>query len=139
MRGQVTDGMNRPGTAAARSGRKHILVTGYARAPTGTSMYEVYKHAGIVLEIDPETDTIVDAQFTVVTALATRFLKELLVGCELEHGLEPLIQEIRERYLAPSQEALVKALRVAAQRYYDHKAQRGTTSLKDCPPQSRIV
>ncbi|HHY95783.1 MAG TPA: DUF3870 domain-containing protein [Firmicutes bacterium] len=96
-----------------------ILVTGYAKAPQGTSMYEVYKHAGIVLEIDPLTHTIVDAQFTVVTPLAGRFLRDLLVGYQLERGLDPLIQEIRHRYLAPSQEALIKALRVAVQRYQD--------------------
>ncbi len=107
------------------SGRKTILVTGYAKAPTGTSMYETYKHAGIVLEIDPQTDTIVDAQFTVITALTSRFLRDLLVGYRLEQGLEPIIQEIRCRYLAPSQEALIKALRVAVQRYQDHKAHPG--------------
>lgn len=102
--------------------RRNILVTGYAKAPAGTSMYEIYKHAGIVLEIDPETDTIVDAQFTVITGLASRFLQELLVGHRVDQGLDELIRDIRARYVTPSQEALIKALRVAVQRYQDHKA-----------------
>lgn len=102
--------------------RGTVLVTGYAKAPQGTSMYEVFKHVGIVLEIDPNTDTIVDAEFTVVTEVASRFLRDLLRGYDLRQGLEPLVATIRQRYFAPSQEALIKAVRVAVQRYRDHVA-----------------
>lgn len=43
-----------------------VLVTAYAKAPQGSAMYEVYKHAGIVLEIDPSTHHIVEAEFTFI-------------------------------------------------------------------------
>jgi len=46
-----------------------VLVTGYSKAPQGTSMYEVYKHAGIVLEVDLISHKIVGVEFTFVAAL----------------------------------------------------------------------
>lgn len=52
-----------------------ILVTAYAKAPQGTSMYEVYKHAGIVLEIDKETHKIIDAEFTFFNKTRTRLFQ----------------------------------------------------------------
>lgn len=111
--------------------RGTVLVTGYAKAPQGTSMYEVFKHVGIVLEIDPRTDTIVDAEFTVVTDVASRFLSEMLRGYNLRQGLEPLLTTIRQRYFAPSQEALIKAVRVAVQRYRDSV---GSARIPDVEP-----
>lgn len=96
-----------------------VLVTGYAKAPHGTSMYEVYKHAGIVIEIDPESNRIVDAEFTFVTDLAKRFLRDILVGFDLDEGSDRLCERVMERYLAPSRHSVVTCIRVALQRYDD--------------------
>lgn len=82
-------------------------------------MFEQYRYAGVVLEIDPSTQTIVDAEFTFVTGLAQRFFRQVVVGYDLSRGLEPLFQEIGERYLAPSQSAIISALRAAVQRYHE--------------------
>ena len=38
-------------------------------------MYEIYKHAGIVLEIELESHKIVKAEFTFVTDLSKEFLR----------------------------------------------------------------
>lgn len=96
-----------------------VLVTGYAKAPLGTAMQEVYRYAGIVLEIDPQTDTIVDAEFTFITDLARRYLRRLLVGYSLRQGLDPLVERICSHYFAPSQQAIIVALRAAVQRYQE--------------------
>lgn len=101
---------------------KTVLVTGYAPAPKGSAMYEMYKYAGIVLEIDPETDTIVNAEFTFVTDLARDFLTRLVQGYNLGQGLEHLFQTISAHYVAPSTDAVRRAIKVAVQRYLDHKA-----------------
>lgn len=100
---------------------KTVLVTGYAKAPEGTSMHQVYRHAGVVLEIDPERNVVVDAEFTLITDLAKRFFKDMLVGYDLNQGLGPLFEIIEEHYLAPSQQAMMAAIRAALQRYYDQK------------------
>jgi hypothetical protein len=98
-----------------------VLVTGYSKAPQGTSMYEVYKHVGIILEIDPETNIIQNASFTFVSSLTTEFFGKMVNGYDLSIGIDALIEEIKNRYLAPSQQAVIVALKAANQRYWDYK------------------
>jgi len=98
-----------------------VLVTGYSKAPKGTAMHEKYKYTGIVLEIHKETDIILDVEFTFVTDLARNYLKRLLKGYDMKTGIEPLVDLIKEHYLAPSQQSVIVALKVAYQRYRDSK------------------
>lgn len=93
------------------------LITGYSKAPQGTSMYEKHKHSGIVLEIDIKTHIIQAAEFTFVTDLAKDFFSRLLVGMDLSEGIEPIIAKIKKHYHAPSQQSVIVALKVAYQRY----------------------
>jgi hypothetical protein len=97
-----------------------VLVTGHAPAPKGTAMHTVYQHAGIVLEIDPCTNLIVRADLTALTGLAKAFFNHLLAGQSVD-DTERLASLMRHRYLAPSTEALIMALRSAVQRYTEHK------------------
>lgn len=97
-----------------------VLVTGYAKAPQGTSMYEMYRHAGIVIEVEFDTHTIIDVEFTMVADLTKRFFKKLVVGYCLADGLEDLIERIKSYYFAPSQQAIIVALQAANQRYWEY-------------------
>lgn len=94
-----------------------ILVTGYAPAPKGSSMYEAYKTAGVVLEIDPEKNILVEAEFIFVTDLAKNYVSRLVRGFDLAQGIEPLVERIQMHYFTPSTDSVVMALRVAYQRY----------------------
>ena len=94
-----------------------ILVTGYAPAPKGSSMYEAYKTAGVVLEIDPTANVLVRAEFIFVTDLAKDYVSRLVSGYDLSNGVEPLVERIQAHYFTPSTESVVMALRVAYQRY----------------------
>lgn len=98
-----------------------VLVTGYAKAPQGTSMYEVYRHAGIVLEVEIKTHKILDVEFTMVADLTKNFFKKLVVGYSLEDGLDNLISRIKKYYFAPSQQAIIVALQSANQRYWEYR------------------
>ncbi|SHG04082.1 DUF3870 domain-containing protein [Ornithinibacillus halophilus] len=97
-----------------------VLVTGYSKAPQGTSMYEIYKHAGIVLEINANTNVIENVSFTFITKLTSDFFERLVVGYDLSDGIDPLIEKIKNHYLAPSQQAVIVALKSAIQRYWNH-------------------
>ena len=105
----------------SKSDRPTVLVTAYAKAPQGTAMYEVYKHAGVVLEVDPESGTIVDAEFTLVTDLARSFFKRMVAGHNLRYGFDQLLDEVRSRYFAPSVQALISALRGAHVRFVEQR------------------
>lgn len=97
-----------------------VLVTGYSKAPQGTSMYEMYRHAGIVIEVELETHNILDVEFTMVADLTKDFFKKLVVGYCLEDGLEELINRIKKYYFAPSQQSIIVALQAANQRYWEY-------------------
>lgn len=96
-----------------------ILVTAYAKAPQGTSMYESYKYIGIVLEVNKETHRIIETEFTFITHLAQRFFNSLLIGINLTEPLEPVIENIQSHYFAPSSGSIVVALRNAQKRYLE--------------------
>jgi hypothetical protein len=96
-----------------------VLVTGYTKAPQGTAMYEIYKHAGIILEIDWKTHVIVGVEFTFIADLTKKFFERLIKGYCLQDGLQPLIERIEGHYFAPSQQAIIVALQAAVQRYWD--------------------
>jgi hypothetical protein len=96
-----------------------IIVTAYAKAPQGTSMYEVYKHAGIVLEIDKSTHKIIDAEFTFITALAQDFFKRMLTGFDFTSNIDDLINRVEEHYYAPSTGSVIVALKSAQKRYLE--------------------
>jgi hypothetical protein len=100
---------------------KTILVTGYAQAPKGTVMHERYKLAGVVLEVDAASSTIVAADATLVTALARDFFQRCVVGYDLSQGPEGLVQRIVAHFASPSRDALTVALRAAAQRFAEHR------------------
>jgi len=94
-----------------------VLVTGYAKAPQGTAMYEQYKHSGIVLEIDPVNHHIINAEFTVITELAQHFIRKIMIGYDLSKGIDDLIERIEKHYFAPSTQSVVVAVKTAYQRY----------------------
>lgn len=100
-----------------------IVVTGYAKAPTGTAMQHSFSFIGVVLEIDPEDEIIVDAEVTVITDVVKRFFEKLLVGLSLA-DIDVAVEQIRLRYLAPSSESLIVAIRSAVQRYWDNQKER---------------
>lgn len=94
-----------------------FIVTAYAKAPQNTSMYEVYKYIGVVLEIDRNSRKIVDAEFTFITDLAKSYFKRLVVGYNMDDGADGIIQHIDKSYFAPSNNSISVALRSAFRRY----------------------
>lgn len=96
-----------------------VLVTAYAKAPQGSSMYEIYKHAGVVLEIEKTTHKIVDAEVTFITKLAQKYFENLVIGYNFTSDLAPLIEHIEKHYLAPSSNSVIVALKAAQKRYIE--------------------
>lgn len=98
-----------------------VLVAGYAKAPQGTPMHEVYRHTGVILEINVETNIIENVSFTFISDLTNDFCKRLIHLYDLSNGNEEIIEKIKLHYLVPSQQALIVALKSAIQRYWQLK------------------
>lgn len=95
-----------------------VLVSGYSAAPKGTSMFEEFKHAGVVLEVDTTTHIVQAVDATFVTELARSFFSRLVVGYDVSKGAGQIERLISARLHTPSREALIVALRAAIQRYH---------------------
>lgn len=96
-----------------------VIVTAYAKAPQGSSMYEIYKYAGVILEIDYETNKIINADFTFISDLTKDYFKRMLIGYDLSNGIEDLVKCIETHYLAPSTNSVIVTLKAAYKRYME--------------------
>jgi hypothetical protein len=94
----------------------YVLVAGFAQLPKGTSVFEMQKHIGCILLVDPETDTIKDATFTFLQGLTNQFIASLLVGKSLENT-DGIILDIEKRFIVPPQKAVIQALLTAKKNY----------------------
>jgi hypothetical protein len=99
----------------------NVLVTGFAQLPKGTTLSEQYKSIAVVLVINTQTEEIEDAEFTLLTDLMNYYLSNLLKGYCLKNGIEPLMNLFRAKCLAPSQGAIIQAIRSAWDRYQESK------------------
>jgi hypothetical protein len=99
------------------SGGNTIFITGYARIPQGITANQLYKVLGIAVEVETETGEIRDADCTLATTVGKRFFRELVVGYNLEAGVEPLVRMFEDRYYGSAKKAVIAALRVVEQRY----------------------
>ncbi|MEH7307093.1 DUF3870 domain-containing protein [Neobacillus drentensis] len=96
-----------------------VLVTAYSKAPQGSAMYEAYKHTGIILEIDPATNEIINVEFTFLADLTKDFFRRMMVGYDLSNGIDELIQRVEKHYFAPSTNSVIVALKAAYKRYME--------------------
>ena len=98
---------------------KSVLISAYAKTPQNTIMYEWNKSIGIVLEIDKETNTVIDAEAMFITDVAKNFFKRLVIGVDFGGDITELLQAVESHYLTISQTALNVALKSAHQKYQD--------------------
>ena len=96
-------------------------MAGYSKTPQGTVLHELYKHTGVILEINVTTNIIENVSFTFISDLTSDFCKRLILNYDLSNGLDGVIENIKKHYLVPSQQALIVALKAAVQRYWNHK------------------
>jgi hypothetical protein len=94
-----------------------VLFSGYARLPGGTVASELYGVMALVLLVDIQTGQILEADCTLSTRLAERFVSRLLVGYSLKDNPEKLIQQINLVYQGSAKKALITALRTILDKY----------------------
>lgn len=105
---------------------KIVLFSGYARLPSGTVASELHGIMGLVLLIDIKDGTIIEAECTLSTRLAERFIVSLLIGKQLTHDPVDLIDAIHDVYQGAAKKAIVTSLRIVADKYqaYLHEQKR---------------
>ncbi|MGO8685552.1 MAG: DUF3870 domain-containing protein [Thermoleophilia bacterium] len=93
-----------------RRGATDIYV-GYAKPPSHTASGHRYAVLSFVVEVDSESQEIVNAEVTVVTEVARAWLTRLLVGRNLVTDQEGIIRDLEEHYHSGTQKAILTAFR----------------------------
>ncbi|MDF2572260.1 MAG: hypothetical protein K0R55_3864 [Sporomusa sp.] len=94
-----------------------FLFSGYARLPAGTASSEVYKVMALVVLIDMETGTIVEADCTLSTPTSERFVTRILAGSSMQNGVEKLAKQIDAVYHGSAKKPIMTALRMIYDKY----------------------
>lgn len=94
----------------------NVLVTGYAKLPQGITAAELYSIVGVSLILDRNTGEIKDVDCTLVTGVARKFVKEIVLGGNINE-LEPIELEFERSYLGSAKKALISAIRTCGEKY----------------------
>lgn len=99
-----------------------IYFSAHAKLPSDMPSGEVYKAVDVALIIDPDTGTIEDASITLLTNEAVSFLKQIIIGYNLnENSVEPLLEKIKNKYFGNSQKAICVSLKLIYEKYLEWK------------------
>ena len=94
-----------------------MIFTGKARLAEGVTSEKLYGILTVGLEINMDSEIIVDADCTLSTDVAKRFFKQIIVGYNVSKGLDPLMDAIKQRYHGDVAKALGAALRNGYREY----------------------
>lgn len=95
-----------------------ILVTGQSKPVKEDVITSTYPVFSVCLIVDKETDRIVDAGCTTAMDETREFVRQMLCGKNLVTDLERMRSEIKSRFFALLQKALVVAVKDAQNRYF---------------------
>ena len=97
-----------------------VLISGYAKLPSSTTAETVYSQLVVAVIFDRRSGVILEAEASLVTQLAKRFVSELLVGYNLNDGPEALLRFFAEHYHGSFKKALETAIKAVFTRYQEY-------------------
>lgn len=108
----VTFGFNTP-----HYGEDTVYIMSYTKIPESTPAGLLYGFVAVGLIINFRTDIIVDSSITFISEEMRFFLKELVVGFNMNDDIEGLIDVVKKRYNVASLKAVCVALRDIDKKY----------------------
>lgn len=96
--------------------KNKVFVTGYAKLPQGITASELYTVICVGLLVDKETGNIVDAECSLVTSLAKRVFKTLVVDQDIK-DIDAIEAGFVETYFGSAKKALISAMRTCHEKY----------------------
>lgn len=103
------------------AGQHRVLFSGYAKLLTGITATDLKRVIGLVIVVDMETESIIDADCTLAANAARRHVAEILSGQSLKNGPEPLVRLIERACQGSAKKAIVTALRNSCEKYRSYK------------------
>jgi hypothetical protein len=104
-----------------KSNCNKVLFSGYAKLPTGITASEMYKVIGLIVVVNVDTGEIIEADCTLATHVASKFVSMALVGHSLQNGPEPLVTIIDQIYQGSAKKAVATSIRIICDKYRSYK------------------
>ncbi len=98
-----------------------VFFSGYAKLPSGITATEMYRVIGVMIVVDMETETVLEADCTLITETGRNFVRSIIAGFCLAKGIEPLLGIIDLRYQGNAKRAIITALRIIYDKYKNYK------------------
>lgn len=95
------------------------LFSGYARLPSNTTAQKIYEELALVMVIDMNTGVVHNAECTMVTGVAKEFVCNLLIGYDMNQGIEPLVKLVERKYQGHLKKALTSSIRMIGSQYQE--------------------
>jgi len=100
-----------------------VIFVGHARLPQSLAPRDSSAVVSVELEAEIASGTILGTSVKGILPLGTRLLDEALAGRRISDGPQEAIEEIRQRYMCPSQKALCTAVANAYEAYHRYLQQ----------------
>jgi hypothetical protein len=111
------------GHVSLRRNETTVIFVGHARLPRSLAPRDSSSVVSVELEAEIASGTIMGTSVKGVLPLGTRLLDEVLAGRRIGDGPQEAVEEIRQRYVCPSQKALCTAVANAYEAYYRYRQQ----------------
>ena len=111
------------GRVSPRRTETTVIFVGHARLPQSLAPRDSSSVVSVELEAEVASGTILGTSVKGVLPLGTRLLDEVLAGRTIGNGPQEPVEEIRQRYVCPSQKALCTAVANAYEAYYRYRQQ----------------
>lgn len=98
-----------------------VFFTGYAKLPTAITAEKLYKVIAIGVEVDSETGIVVECDCTLATEVARNFYKKLVLGYNLNEGIEGLLLRFESRYYGSARKAIITGLKIMYEKWLVYK------------------
>ena len=109
--------------AGSTQDRNVVLLSGYAKLPTNTTAENVYQLLAVAVLFDKRSGIILEAEASMVTSIARRFIAQLLEGYNLNDGPDALMETFENYYHGNAKKALETAMRTVFAKYQDYLAE----------------
>lgn len=98
-----------------------VLFSGYARMPSNTTAQKIYEELALVAVVDMNTGVIHNVECTMVTGLAKEFVSNLIIGYDMDQGVEGLLKTLEYKYQGHLKKALASAIKMIGAQYSEAK------------------
>ena len=109
----------------------NVYFISYSKLPSNISAAVYEGTIGVGFVINYYTDIIEDISCTLLTEVARNFLKSVVIGYNINDGIEPLVKKVEKRFFGHSQKAVCIIIRENFNLYKEWKKREDVLILND--------